>query len=211
VLMPRSLVMLVFMPIVGAAYNYLGPKIMIASGLLIAGMAPIMMSHFTLASGGMELFWPQIVQGVGFVLIFVALSTAALAGIDKPRMTSATGLYNLIRQLGGSFGTAVFATMLSSMQQSNHAVLAQHINPYHPAFSQRFQMLQQGFIARGIDAWDARMKALAVIEGMISQQASMLSFERSFYLIGALFFLCLPLVFMLKAAPRGKHAEPVEV
>jgi DHA2 family multidrug resistance protein len=211
VLMPRSLVMLVLMPIVGSAYNYLGPKIMIGSGLLIAGMAPLMMSHFTLTSGGMELFWPQVIQGVGFVLIFVALSTTALAGIDKPKMTSATGLYNLVRQLGGSFGTAIFATMLSNMQQSNHALLAQHVNPYNLAFAQRWQMVQQGFIARGIDAWDARMKALAVFERMISQQAAMLSFERSFFLIGALFFLCLPLVFMLKAAPRTGHAEPVEV
>ncbi|MGH3576657.1 MAG: hypothetical protein ACRDU0_03755, partial [Mycobacterium sp.] len=141
----------------------------------------------------------------------VALSTTALAGIDKPKMTSATGLYNLVRQLGGSFGTAIFATMLSSMQQTNHAVLAQHANPYNPAFAQRFQMLQQGFIARGIDAWGARAKAMAVIDGILSQQASMLAFERSFFLIGALFFVCLPLVFLLKAAPRGKHTEPVEV
>ena len=72
-------------------------------------------------------------------------------------------------------------------------------------------MLQQGFMARGIDAWDAYQKALAVLEGMISQQASMLSFERSFFLIGVLFFLCLPLVFLLKSAPRGKHSEPIEV
>ncbi len=211
VLMPRSLVMLVLMPIAGALYNRLGPKIMIGSGLLIAGFAPIMMSRFTLQSGGMDLFWPQVIQGVGFVLIFIALSTAALAGIDRPRMTSATGLYNLIRQLGGSFGTAVFATMLSSMQQSNHAVLAAHINPYNPAFAQRFQMIQQGFIARGIDAWDARMKALAVLERMVSQQAAVLSFERSFFVIGALFFLCLPLIFLLKAAPRGEQSEPAEV
>jgi DHA2 family multidrug resistance protein len=210
VLMPRSLVMLVFMPVAGALYNYLGPKIMIGTGLVIAGMAPIMMSRFTLASGGMELFWPQVIQGVGFVLIFVALSTTSLAGIDKPKMTSAAGLYNLVRQLGGSFGTAVFATMLASMQQSNHAVLAQHLNPYHPAFAQRFHGIQQGFIAHGINAWDARMKALAVLEGMVSQQAAMLSFERSFFLIGALFFLCLPLIFLLKAAPRSEHTEPVE-
>jgi MFS transporter, DHA2 family, multidrug resistance protein len=211
VLMPRSLVMLVLMPIAGAAYNYLGPKLMIGSGLVIAGMAPIMMSRFTLVSGGMELFWPQVIQGLGFVLIFVALSTTALAGIDKPKMTSATGLYNLVRQLGGSFGTAIFATRLASMQQSNHALLAQHINPYNPAFAQRFQLIQQGFIAQGIDAWNARSKALAMLEDMISQQASMLSFERSFFLIGALFFLCLPLVFLLKSVRRTGHAEPMEM
>src|SRR5262249_33825854 len=80
VLMPRSLVMLALMPVAGALYNRLGPKLMIGSGLLVAGFAPIMMSRFTLETGGTDLFWPQVIQGLGFVLIFVALSTAALAG-----------------------------------------------------------------------------------------------------------------------------------
>jgi MFS transporter, DHA2 family, multidrug resistance protein len=211
VLMPRSLVMLVFMPVVGALYNRLGPKPMIGSGLLIAGFAPIMMSHFTLETGGMALFWPQVIQGLGFVLIFVALSTTALNGIERAKMTSATGLYNLIRQLGGSFGTAIFATMLTRMQQTNHAVLSQHISMSNPAFVERFNAMQQGLIARGVDAWSARLKALQMFEGMISQQASLLAFERSFFLIGALFFLCLPLLFFLRSAPRGGHSEPVEV
>jgi DHA2 family multidrug resistance protein len=211
VLMPRSLVMLVLMPVAGMLYNRLGPRIMISSGLVIAGSAPIMMSHFTLETGGMYLFWPQVIQGLGFVLIFVALSTAAMAGIEKPKMTSATGLYNLMRQLGGSFGTAIFATMLSSLQQSNHAVLAQHIDPYNPAFAERFQALQQALIGQGIDPWSARMKALAMFERMVTQQAAVLAFDRAFFLIGALFFVCLPLVFLLKAAPRSAHSEPVEV
>src|SRR5205085_12264399 len=107
VLMPRSLVMLVCMPIAGALYSRLGPKLMIGTGLFIAGAAPIMMSHFTLQTGDFQFLWPQIIQGIGFVLIFVALSTTALAGVERRKMTSATGLYNLVRQLGGSFGTAI--------------------------------------------------------------------------------------------------------
>jgi DHA2 family multidrug resistance protein len=211
VLMPRSLVMLVLMPVVGLLYNRLGPKLMIGSGLIVAGVAPIMMSRFTLEAGGMVLFWPQVIQGVGFVLIFVALSTTSLAGIDKPKLTSATGLYNLVRQLGGSFGTAIFATMLERMQQTNRALLVQHLNPYNPAFAERLQAIQQGFIARGIDAWQARMKALRLLDGMVTQQAAVLSFERSFFLIGVLFFVCLPLVFLLKPARRGARVEPVEM
>ena len=210
-LMPRSLVMLVCMPIGGLLYNRLGPKWMIGSGLLIAGVAPIMMSHFTLQTGMLDLLWPQMIQGVGFVLIFVALSTTSLAGIERRKMTSATGLYNLVRQLGGSFGTAIFATMLERDQQSNRAVLMQQINPYNPAYTQHVQAIQQGFTARGLDIWNAQQKALKVLEGMVAGQASILAFERAFFIIGALFFLCLPLIFLLKSAPRTGHAELVEV
>jgi DHA2 family multidrug resistance protein len=210
VLMPRSLVMLLLMPVAGALYNRLGPKLMIGSGLLIAGIAPLMMSHFTLETGGMPLFWPQVIQGLGFVLIFVALSTAALAGIERPKLTSAAGLYNLVRQLGGSFGTAIFATMLERLQQANHAVLVRHLDPYNPSFVERLQSIMQGFVARGIDPGQARTMALRLLEGMVEQQALVLAFERVFFVIGLLFFACLPLVLLLKAAPRGPHAEPIE-
>jgi DHA2 family multidrug resistance protein len=210
VLMPRSLVMLLLMPVAGALYNRLGPKLMIGSGLLIAGIAPLMMSHFTLKTGGMPLFWPQVIQGLGFVLIFVALSTVALAGIERPKLTSAAGLYNLVRQLGGSFGTAIFATMLERLQQANHAVLVRHLDPYNPAFVERLQSTLQGFVAGGIDPGQARTMALRLLEGVVEQQALVLAFERVFFLIGLLFFACLPLVLLLKAAPRGPHAEPIE-
>lgn len=213
VLMPRSLVMLVFMPIGGALYNRLGPRLMIFGGLLIAGCAPIMMSHFTLETSDSYFVWPQVIQGIGFVLIFIALSTTSLAGIEKPKMTSATGLYNLIRQLGGSFGTAIFATMLETQQQANHALLAAHVAVSNPAFMERFNMMQQGFMAEGINAWEARDRALRIFDGMVSQQAAVLSFERCFFLIGMLFFLCLPLVLLLKPVRRPAHAEhePIEL
>ncbi len=215
VLMPRSLVMVFLMPVAGLLYNRVGPRLMIFAGLAIAGTAPIMMSHFTLQSAGPYLFWPQVVQGLGFVMIFVALSTAALSGIDRPRMTSATGLYNLVRQLGGSFGTAIFATMLARGQQTNHAILSSHLNPYNPVYSERFDAIRQGFVARGVNPWDADQKALKALDGIVSQQAAALSFERAFFIIGALFFMCLPLVFFLKGRPHKEadaaHAEPVEL
>jgi DHA2 family multidrug resistance protein len=212
VLMPRSLVMVVFMPIGGMLYNRLGPKLMIGSGLAIAGIAPIMMARFTLQTSDIVFILPQVIQGVGFVLIFVALSTTALATIPKPKMTSATGLYNLVRQLGGSFGLAIFATMLERDQQSNHAILAEHINPANPVFAQRFQQMQQGLMARGIDQWEASQRALRLMDGIVSQQAAVLAFERIFFIIGALFFLCLPLIFLLRAK-RGGHveSEPIEM
>jgi MFS transporter, DHA2 family, multidrug resistance protein len=212
-LMPRSLVMLVLMPVAGALYNRLGPRLLIGGGLLLGGIAPIMMSHLTLEAGTWDLFWPQLVQGFGFVFVFIPLSTAALAGVQKAKLTAGAGLYNLVRQLGGSFGTAIFATLLTRLQQSNHAVLAEQLSPYNPAFVQRLQMIQQGFIAQGIASDEARLKALKLLDGLVRQQAAVLAFERCFFLIGALFLICLPMLFLLRSSPTGEagHAEPVEV
>jgi hypothetical protein len=139
---------------------------MISTGLAVAGLAPLMMSRFSIETGGMQLLWPQVIQGAGFTFIFVALSTTALSGVEKRRLTGASGLYNLIRQLGGSFGTAIFAAMLTSQQQANRAVLIQHLSPYNPEFTRRLNAIEQGFISRGINAWNAHLKALKLLEGL---------------------------------------------
>jgi DHA2 family multidrug resistance protein len=209
VMMPRALVMLTLLPISGMLYNRLGPRVMIGGGLCIAGMGAIMMSRFTLDTGSVQFFWPQVTQGVGFAFIFVALSTASLMGIEKARMTSATGLFNLIRQLGASVGTATFATLLSRGQQGIHAVLVKHINPYSVAYSIEFNRIQQGLMLEGINSWDARNKTLAILDGIISQQAGVLAFERCFYIIGMLFIVCVPLVFFFKKSPTQGH-HPME-
>jgi MFS transporter, DHA2 family, multidrug resistance protein len=199
VMMPRAIVMLTLLPVSGMLYNRLGPRVMIGAGLFVAGAGAIMMSRFTTDTGRAQFLMPQVTQGVGFAFIFVALSTASLMGIERARLTSATGLFNLVRQLGASVGTAIFATLLSRGQQAIHAVLVEHINPYSPAYAIRFNAIQRGFMAKGIDAWDARLKALALFDGQVSQQAAVLSFERCFFIIGALFILCVPLVFFFKS------------
>lgn len=205
-MLPRALVMLLLLPIFGALYNHLGPRVMITGGLLTTGIASAIMARFTLDTSFWGLFWPQVMQGVGFSMIFVALSTAALASIERTRLSAATGLYNLIRQLGGSIGTTVFATMLTSSQQMAHARLAEHTSLYNPAFSLRLQALQGALQGRGFDASRAQRAAIGIMEGLLSRQAAMLAFERVFMVAALLLFACLPLAMMLRRPP-GHHAR----
>jgi DHA2 family multidrug resistance protein len=212
VLMPRALVMIVFMPIGGLMYNRMGAKPMVAGGLFIGGLSAIMMSRFSLLTSDRNFVIPQMIQGFGFVWVFVSLSTTALLEVPRPLLTKATGLYNLVRQLGGSFGTAIFATMVERQQQANHSVLAQHIRPDNPAFVERFRLAQGMFQARGYDLPSARTAALMMFDGQVQQQSAVLAFEHAFFLIGVLFFCCLPLVLLLKAkkATHMEH-EPLEI
>lgn len=125
-MMPRSVAMGVLMPICGRFYNRLGPRVMVGLGLIVAGYGFYTMSDLTTDVGFMDLFWPQRWQGVGFSLIFVSLSTAALSTIPRPRMTAATGLYNVVRQVMGSVGIAIAATTLSSSTVRYHAILSEN-------------------------------------------------------------------------------------
>src|SRR6185437_5450688 len=80
-MLPRSVAMGALMPIAGRFYNRLGPRLMVGGGLLVAGYGFYTMSTLTTTVGFWDLFWPQLWQGVGFSLIFVSLSTAALSTI----------------------------------------------------------------------------------------------------------------------------------
>ena len=166
------------------------------------------MSRFTLATGTAEIFSSLIVQGLGFSCLFVPLSTVALATIPRHLLTDATGLNSLFRQMGGSVGLAVFATLLARWNTSTRGALLANVTLLRPDVQARVSSMQTAFIARGFDPVSAGRAALRALDGMVRQQAAVISFERLFLLAGGLFLAVLPLLFFLKAPPtaRTRHA-----
>lgn len=210
-LMPRSLTMMVMMPVAGALYNRLGPKIMIGTGLSLTGFTQWQMSRFTLDTGAADILTPQILQGVGFALVFVSLSTVALANIPRNMMTSATGLYNLIRQLGGSFGTAYVVVVLTRHIDQARTDLVGYANAANPAFAQRVAGMAGAFQSAGYGPVDARKAALYAMQGLFERQAGMLAYDYIFYAIGLLFVVCLLLIPFLRAPKNHAPAERAPV
>jgi DHA2 family multidrug resistance protein len=210
-LMPRSIVMLVTIPIVGALYNRTSPRLVIAFGLILGGITCIQMSRFTLETSTSEILWPQMIQGVALACIFIPLSTVALMTIDRRRMSDATGLNNLIRQLGGSFGVAIFASLLTRYTNQARAALVTHLSPGAPGTEQRLLQMKAGLISRGVPPGLAEVQALHLLDGGLAAQAAMLGFERALFLAGLVFFASIPLVFLLdegkgKGGPSAEHA-----
>lgn len=204
-LMPRSLAMAVIMPIGGRFYNKLGPRLLVGVGLLVSCFSFWQLSHLTTQVGFWDIFWPQVWQGVGFSLIFVALSTAALATIPRPDVTAATGLYNVSRQVFGSVGIAVAATQLTSGVTRYHAMLAERAGTANAAAVSWLQSMTGALMARtGVDIATARQQALRLMDIIVTRQATVLSYNRVFVLVSFLFIFALPLVFLLK---RGHAIE----
>jgi DHA2 family multidrug resistance protein len=197
-LMPRVLVMMVTVPIVGRIYNAVSPRIVIAIGVLCIAAAAYSMSHFTLATGQGDVIWALITQGVGFSCLFVPLSTVALSSIPRHLMADATGLNSLLRQVGGSIGLAVAATLLSRFTAHARLALVSHVSGANAAAVERLGHLSAGFIARGRDPVAARVLALGTMQQSVNQQATLLAFVHVFLLAGVAFLFVLPLLSLLK-------------
>lgn len=212
-LMPRVIVMMLVVPVVGRLYQRLSPHVFIVTGVLLFSVSSWLLSGLTLESGTSDVVIPLCVQGVAFACLFVPLTTLALVNVPRQRMADATGLSSLMRQLGGAIGLATFATLIG-----NYAVVARggidpHLTATRPEVWQRLQMLQSGLMARGMDSHSAQEVALRMLNGSVIAQSTVLSFDRIFILAGGLFLLVLPLVLLLRvpkqepAVAREMHLE----
>src|SRR5207247_8263324 len=151
-------------------------------GMLACAVWPI--SQFTSVSGTGGFVWPLVWRGAGLGLVFVPLTDLALAGLPMDRIPNGTGLFNLMRQLGGSLGIAASATLLDRFQTLNHARLAEHVTRFSDVARERLAGLTTTLIARGVPPGLADTRAIAMLDGQLRRQALIVSFERLFILFG---------------------------
>jgi MFS transporter, DHA2 family, multidrug resistance protein len=206
---PRGVGSFLFMPLVGVMTGRFDARKLVAIGLTVGGGTLLWLGELNLNAGYWDIFWPQLVQGMALALLFVPLTTISMDPIPRERMGNATSLFNVMRNIGGSAGIAVTATMLARGQQRYVNVLGSHVNAYDPAAVLRLEAAKAGFMAAGADAATATSRAYAAMFGMVQRQAAMVSFVEIFRLLGAIFLLMLPLLFLMRrprqAPVAGAH------
>ena len=207
--MPRSLAMAVAMPLGGRFYNKFGPRALIGSGLVVTAISFYQLSRLSLDMGFFDIFVPQLLQGAGFGLIFVALSTAALSTIEKRSLTAAAGLYNVVRQVFGSIGIAIAASQLTKSMNVYHAVLAEKVTDYGALSSAWVQAASGGMQGQGMDAATAKQMALKLLDGELFRQAGMMAYNHMFLLVTSLFAISFPLIFLLKSNKKQEGVGEV--
>ncbi len=204
---PRGLGSLLFMPVVGIIISRVGARKLLAFGIIGAGMTLMWLSMLNLDAGYWDFFWPQLLQGVSMSCLFVPLTTTTMDPIPKEEMGNATSIFNLMRNIGGSVGIATSATMLSRNRQMHTNILGAHVNAYSFQSQQWLNQLQSAMVAAGSDATTAARRATALAFYSVERQAAMLSFIDIFRLLGVIFVLTLPLVFIMKSPRVGRPGE----
>jgi DHA2 family multidrug resistance protein len=207
-MLPRSIASAVVGPIGGRFYNKVGPRVLVAIGLAFNAYGFWLFSHLTSQVGAWDILWPQVWQGAGMGLLFVAIATAALSTIPKPRMTAATGLYNVVRQVSASIGIAVAATQVDANAHRYHDLLAERVTMYADGARLMLQRLSAAMLQAGADSLTAARRSLAILNLRVTRQAVVLSYNHLFELAAALFVVALPLTLLLATRARASGAEP---
>jgi DHA2 family multidrug resistance protein len=129
-------------------------------------------------------------------ILFVPLTTLALQDLKGPDIGQGTGLNNMMRQLGGSFGIAILTTLIHIKSGIVRNNLIGYFNPYNPAFVQRRAALIQGFMSQGSSLSDATQKANMALEGTVVKQTMLVTYDNLYLTIGVFVLFCIPIVFL---------------
>lgn len=194
VILPGALASAFTMAVMGRLASRVDARPLITIGASMFLLSMWKMSRLTLDAGVDDLFWPLIIRGVGLGCLFVPLTGASMAGLPMHKLGQGTGMFNLMRQLGGSLGIAIMATMLARQTKVEKAMLSDHAGAYDAATLERINGITHGLTARGIDPVQAKQQALALLDRTIGAQASVIAFSKIYLVSGILLVSALPLL-----------------
>jgi DHA2 family multidrug resistance protein len=158
----------------------------------------MMLSNSSLSSGTGDFFWPLIIRGLGLAFLFVPLTMLAVQDLRGKEIGQGTGLNNMGRQLGGSFGIAALTTLIHVRQGIHRNNLLTNINEYNNAFVQKLNGLTQSFMTKGYTYLDAQHAAMKAIDGMVMKQTFLMTYLDAYWIVGIIMVCCIPLLYLQK-------------
>ena len=197
-----GLAMFLTAPVAGRLMTLVDKRIMLMAGFLFFAVGTWWMTYLTSDWDFYELLWPQIFRGVGLMLSIIPINDIALGTLPPERVKNASGLYNLMRNMGGAFGLAGLTTILNDRTDLHLARLHEAITWSRVPAMETLKALTQRFQSYGSDAHDMALKQLMLIT---HRQGVVLAFEDVFFLL-TLLFAGLALLAVLAQKPAAPAA-----
>jgi MFS transporter, DHA2 family, multidrug resistance protein len=207
VIMWSGVPQLFLIPLVPKLMQRIDARYLAAAGFSLFALSCFMNSHMTHDTGIDQLRWSQLVRAIGQPIMIVPLTSIATGGIEPEQAGSASGLFNMIRNLGGSIGIAVLSTLVTWREQFHSNRLGESVSLFDPETQQRIDQLTQSFISRGSNPILAHDQAIATLDNLVRREAFVMAFNDSFYFIGiALLVSAVTLLFCKKVKPGAGAA-----
>jgi DHA2 family multidrug resistance protein len=196
---PRGLGALLSAIAAGRLIGIVDSRLIVSAGFGLLALSGVWLSRLTFDVAWSNIAFVTFLNGLANPLIFIALSTMSFATLGREQMGGATGIYNLMRNLGGSVGISMATTLLARRAQVHQNVLVAKMTPYDPVFQQRLDALRQVLTPK-VGASAAAQQALAILYKTLIAQATLLAFVDNFRLITVLAVCSIPLALLLKRA-----------
>jgi DHA2 family multidrug resistance protein len=198
-LLPGAIATAISMPIASRVAKFMDPRLEIAIGLGLFAIGSWLLGSLNQYAGFWDIFWPRNLQGLALGFLFVPLTTSALSEISRAAMSNATGLYTLVRQLGGSLGIALLELIETRREDSAQQSFAANVTLSNPMISQMMH------------AAHSPMQALSTVAGMVDLSATVVAYDYVFRFCAIVFVISIPTVLLLKKAKQNAGAAVAAV
>jgi DHA2 family multidrug resistance protein len=205
VLGPSGALTFLILPVVGKATERVDARLLLAVGLIINAYAVYYMSGFSLQIDFAQSMIGRVIQGLGMPFFFVSLSYATMAYVANQEMNNASAIFNLLRNLGGSFGVAFVTTLLARRAQFHQYRLVEHLTPFDPNLTIRLQDLKTALDTQLGTLADHSREAGGMIYQLLVREATSLAFNDVFFVQTILLLCLVGLLWIIRKPPLGKR------
>jgi DHA2 family multidrug resistance protein len=203
VLSPRGLAAFCMTMVTGSLIGKFDSRIFLTIGFCVLGYSSFALSRISLGINMGNVMIPTIINGIGISGIFVPLTTTTMSTVRPELMGDATGIFNLLRNLGGSVGISTITTLITRGTQAHQAIMVAHLTPYDRPLTEHLAAAQ-AMLASHSGNFTASTQALGSVYRSLQAQMATMAYVDQFQLFGYLCLGCVPLIFFLK----GARAKP---
>jgi DHA2 family multidrug resistance protein len=203
VVAPRGLGAICGMPVIGFLSNKLDPRWLLTFGFTTFGLTTLYFGNVTLGLSPTTLLLPIMITGFGLSFVFVPISTAAYGTLHNEQIGNASGIFNLMRNVGGSIGISIASTMLTRRADLHQNEILNHV----PQTGQQFQNALQGTqhaLVPHFGASNSAAPAAGTIYRELARQAALYSFVDVFRWLSLLCLVCVAVVWTFKKVKPGR-------
>lgn len=198
---------LVIIPFVPLLMRWIDARLLVGVGLVVFAASCFMNLHLDANYAAPQLFWPDVTRALGQAVVLTPLASIAMVGISTAEAGAASGLFNMLRNLGGAIGTATLETFFTKREQFHSFVINADVSALNPATQQRLGALQQYFLSHGVpDAAGAMHRAIVAVGQIIRAQATYMGYADSFALLGVVLLGAALSVALLRKGGAGGAA-----
>lgn len=177
VLGPAGIVQLIAFPISGKISDRINPKIPLAFGIIMCAYSTYLMSLFNLQADFWSFVYPRAVLALGMAFVITPLAVMTVAFIPKEKMQDATPLSAVIRNIGGSVGTAIVTTIVSQRAQFHQSRIVDNLTPYEINYQIILEKLNEYLSTKSL------LTPEAVMYRELLRQANAIAFNEAFWIL----------------------------